>query len=82
MTIPDGAGVILTAATTDIGANPAWRMERCCSMSTTAPNVKETYDLEFVAALPVTENGKVTKYKLRERGVTADTWDRRPTGRK
>jgi carnitine-CoA ligase len=32
--------------------------------------------LEFVDALPVTENGKVTKYKLRERGVTADAWDR------
>ena len=26
--------------------------------------------VEFVDALPVTENGKVTKYKLRERGVT------------
>jgi carnitine-CoA ligase len=31
--------------------------------------------LEFVPELPVTENGKVQKYKLRERGVTADTWD-------
>lgn len=31
--------------------------------------------LEFMAALPMTENGKVQKYKLRERGVTAHTWD-------
>ena len=32
--------------------------------------------LEFVDALPTTESGKVTKYKLRERGITAATWDR------
>ncbi len=38
--------------------------------------------LEFVDALPVTENGKVTKYKLRERGVTAATWDRDKAGYK
>ncbi len=33
-------------------------------------------------SLPVTENGKVTKYKLRERGVTAATWDRERAGYK
>jgi len=38
--------------------------------------------LQFVGALPVTENGKVTKYKLRERGVTAETWDREAAGYK
>jgi crotonobetaine/carnitine-CoA ligase len=38
--------------------------------------------VEFVDALPVTENGKVTKYKLRERGVTAATWDRERAGYK
>ncbi len=32
--------------------------------------------IEFVAALPMTENGKVQKFRLRERGVTAATWDR------
>jgi crotonobetaine/carnitine-CoA ligase len=32
--------------------------------------------LEFVSELPSTESGKVQKYKLRERGVTASTWDR------
>jgi crotonobetaine/carnitine-CoA ligase len=31
--------------------------------------------VEFMAELPMTENGKVQKYKLRERGVTAQTWD-------
>jgi crotonobetaine/carnitine-CoA ligase len=38
--------------------------------------------VEFMRALPVTENGKVQKYKLRERGVTEDTWDGGPTGRR
>jgi crotonobetaine/carnitine-CoA ligase len=32
--------------------------------------------LEFVAELPRTENGKVQKFKLRERGIGAGTWDR------
>ena len=32
--------------------------------------------IEFADALPVTENGKVQKFKLRDRGVTARTWDR------
>ena len=31
--------------------------------------------LEFIDELPMTENGKVQKYKLRERGVTERTWD-------
>ncbi|MBV8839339.1 MAG: AMP-binding protein, partial [Alphaproteobacteria bacterium] len=38
--------------------------------------------LEFVSELPVTENGKVQKYRLRERGITAQTWDGGPTGQK
>ena len=32
--------------------------------------------IEVVAELPRTENGKVQKYKLRERGVTEHAWDR------
>ena len=36
--------------------------------------------LEVVDALPLTPNGKVQKYILRERGVTADTWDRDAAG--
>ena len=38
--------------------------------------------LEYVDALPTTENGKVTKYKLRERGIAAATWDREKAGYK
>jgi crotonobetaine/carnitine-CoA ligase len=32
--------------------------------------------VELVTELPLTPSGKVEKYKLRERGVTAATWDR------
>lgn len=38
--------------------------------------------VEFVQQLPATENGKVQKFKLRERGVTAATWDREAAGYK
>ncbi len=38
--------------------------------------------LEFMSELPATENGKVQKYKLAERGVTRQTWDGGPTGQK
>lgn len=36
--------------------------------------------VDFVADLPRTENGKVRKYELRERGVSASTWDREAAG--
>jgi len=36
--------------------------------------------VDFVADLPRTENGKVRKFELRERGVTASTWDRETSG--
>jgi len=36
--------------------------------------------IEFVDALPMTENGKVQKYRLRDRGVTSGTWDRETAG--
>jgi crotonobetaine/carnitine-CoA ligase len=32
--------------------------------------------VEFFESLPLTPSGKVEKYRLRERGVTASTWDR------
>jgi len=32
--------------------------------------------IEFVSSLPMTENGKVQKFRLRERGITATAWDR------
>ncbi len=34
--------------------------------------------IDIVTDLPRTENGKVQKYKLREQGVSASTWDRQP----
>jgi crotonobetaine/carnitine-CoA ligase len=36
--------------------------------------------VDVVAALPTTENGKVQKFRLREQGVTATTWDREAAG--
>jgi crotonobetaine/carnitine-CoA ligase len=36
--------------------------------------------IEFLDALPQTPTGRVQKYKLRERGVTPDTWDARAAG--
>ncbi len=36
--------------------------------------------IDFVADLPRTENGKVRKYELRDRGVGASTWDRDASG--
>ncbi|WP_262269947.1 ATP-dependent acyl-CoA ligase [Microvirga yunnanensis] len=38
--------------------------------------------VEFVPELPATENGKIQKFKLRERGITAATWDREAAGYK
>jgi crotonobetaine/carnitine-CoA ligase len=38
--------------------------------------------VELVDGLPTTENGKVQKYKLTERGVTAAAWDREAAGYK
>ena len=36
--------------------------------------------IEFLDTLPLTENGKVQKYVLRERGVSEVTWDRERAG--
>jgi carnitine-CoA ligase len=36
--------------------------------------------VEFVSALPQTENGKVQKFKLRERGIPAGVWDQDKAG--
>ncbi len=36
--------------------------------------------VDFLTELPATENGKIQKYKLRERGVTDTTWDREEAG--
>ena len=36
--------------------------------------------LDFAAELPKTPTGKIQKYALRERGLTASTWDRVAAG--
>jgi crotonobetaine/carnitine-CoA ligase len=36
--------------------------------------------VDFLPELPLTENGKVRKFVLRDRGVTAATWDREQAG--
>ncbi|GHC72178.1 ATP-dependent acyl-CoA ligase [Limoniibacter endophyticus] len=36
--------------------------------------------VDFATALPTTENGKVQKYKLRDKGVGEATWDREAAG--
>jgi crotonobetaine/carnitine-CoA ligase len=36
--------------------------------------------LEFVDELPLTANGKIEKYRLRERGIGTATWDREAAG--
>ena len=36
--------------------------------------------VEFMVQLPATENGKIQKFKLRERGTTDQTWDREAAG--
>jgi crotonobetaine/carnitine-CoA ligase len=38
--------------------------------------------IAFVDTLPRTENGKTQKFKLTQRGVTAETWDREAAGYK
>ncbi|MFP6664280.1 MAG: AMP-binding protein [Deltaproteobacteria bacterium] len=36
--------------------------------------------IEILDALPMTPTGRVQKYKLRERGITKDTWDAKTAG--
>jgi len=36
--------------------------------------------VDFVESLPVTENGKIKKFQLRESGITPTTWDREQNG--
>ncbi len=38
--------------------------------------------VDLVNQLPATENGKVQKFKLRERGITPTAWDREAAGHK
>jgi crotonobetaine/carnitine-CoA ligase len=48
----------------------------CAWCDTRLPRFAIPRFIDVVDDLPRTENGKVQKYRLRERGVTATTWDR------
>jgi crotonobetaine/carnitine-CoA ligase len=56
---------------------PVELMQFC---ATRLPHFAVPRFVDFVPDLPRTENGKVRKYELRERGVTASTWDREASG--
>jgi crotonobetaine/carnitine-CoA ligase len=48
----------------------------CAWCETRLPRFAIPRYIDVLPELPRTENGKVQKYKLRDRGVTAATWDR------
>jgi crotonobetaine/carnitine-CoA ligase len=54
--------------------------ELCRFVNDTAPYFFVPRYLELMSALPATPTGRVQKYRLRERGVTPETWDARRAG--
>ncbi|HEY8122896.1 MAG TPA: AMP-binding protein [Myxococcota bacterium] len=52
----------------------------CTFVNETAPYFFVPRYVELMSELPQTPTGRVQKYKLRERGVTAETWDARKAG--
>lgn len=52
----------------------------CRFVNDTAPYFFVPRYVELMSELPQTPTGRVQKYKLRERGVTAETWDGRKAG--
>jgi crotonobetaine/carnitine-CoA ligase len=58
-------------------ATPA---ELCRFVNDTAPYFFVPRYVELMGELPQTPTGRVQKYKLRERGVTPETWDARKAG--
>jgi crotonobetaine/carnitine-CoA ligase len=54
--------------------------ELCRFVSDTAPYFFVPRYVELMSELPQTPTGRVQKYKLRERGVTPETWDARKAG--
>lgn len=47
----------------------------CEFINANAPHYFVPRYIDFVASLPYTPTNKVQKYKLRDRGVGATTWD-------
>ena len=54
--------------------------ELCRFVNETAPHFFVPRYVELMSELPQTPTGRVQKYKLRERGVTPETWDARKAG--
>ncbi|MBM4383328.1 MAG: AMP-binding protein [Deltaproteobacteria bacterium] len=54
--------------------------ELCRFVNDTAPYFFVPRYVELMSELPQTPTGRVQKYKLRERGVTPETWDARKAG--
>jgi crotonobetaine/carnitine-CoA ligase len=52
----------------------------CRFVNDTAPYFFVPRYVELMAELPQTPTGRVQKYRLRERGLTAETWDARKAG--
>ncbi|MEM0952716.1 MAG: AMP-binding protein [Pseudomonadota bacterium] len=52
----------------------------CTFINENAPHYFVPRYLEFVNSLPYTPTNKVQKFKLRQDGITAATWDRRNSG--
>ena len=61
----------------DLGLDPIALMRFC---ETRMPHFAIPRYVEVLADLPYTENGKIQKFRLRERGVTETTWDRQQAG--
>ena len=70
----DGRG--RPARRNDAGAGRAGALLRRVAARFAAPRY-----IDLVAELPRTENGKMRKYQLRDRGVTPTCWDRAPRPR-
>ncbi|TFH23003.1 MAG: AMP-binding protein [Myxococcales bacterium] len=60
--------------------HPVTAEELARFINDTAPYFFVPRYIEFLEELPHTPTGRVQKYKLRERGVTATTWDRESSG--
>ena len=61
----------------------SWQIFDSAQMNAKAPvqRWKDEQGIDhFVDVLPATENGKIQKYKLRDRGITEQTWDREAAG--
>jgi carnitine-CoA ligase len=54
--------------------------ELCRFVNDTAPYFFVPRYVELMSELPQTPTGRVQKYRLRERGVTPETWDARKAG--